>query len=112
VINEFKAFFTLFQQGKLLTNSTTWKNRTTAANAVGALIGAGIIVARGFGYDLHLDTETTQALGAGVFACYSVYNAVITTITSAKVGVPPSAGDGPSTEPTASFVTTADSLRN
>ena len=104
MITEFKAFFDLFHQGKQLANSATWKNRTIATNTLVTVLGAAAIVAKGFGYDLHLDDQTIQALGAGAVAVYGLYNAVITVITSAKVGLPPdgeagSPGAGPMADP-------------
>jgi fructose-1-phosphate kinase PfkB-like protein len=105
VIQEFQAFFTLFQQGKSLANAATWKNRTVATNALVAVIGAGTLIAKGFGYDLHLDQQTVEALGAGVAAAVAVFNSVMHVISSDKVGLPakPAAlggvGDGTTTGP-------------
>ena len=89
MIKEFKAFFDLFQQGKQLTNSATWKNRQTATNAMGVVLSAGFVIAGGFGYVVPIDDATLSAAAAGIVALYGVFNSVLTTITSAKVGLPP-----------------------
>jgi hypothetical protein len=88
MIQEFQAFFTLFQQGKSLTDSGTWKNRTVAMNTLVAVLGAGTVVAKGFGYDLSLDSETVHNLAAGVVAAVTIANSVMHVITSDKVGLP------------------------
>lgn len=95
MIQAFQAFFTLFKQGKQLTNSATWKNRTIATNSLVAVLGAAVAIAKGFGYDLHLDEQTVSALGAGIAAAVCVVNSVMHVITSAKVGLPADDAHGP-----------------
>ncbi len=87
MIKEFRAFFTLFQQGKQLANSAAWKNHQIKANTIAGLIAAAIVIAGGFGYHIAIDEATLQDVGAGVVAIYSVVNTVLTVITSAKVGI-------------------------
>lgn len=87
MIKEFQAFFTLFQQGKQLTNSKLWKDRQNASNVLTAVLGAAVVVAGGFGYVVPVDQNTLAAAAGGIAALVGVFNAVITTITSAKVGV-------------------------
>jgi hypothetical protein len=100
MIQEFQAFFVVFHQGKQLANSATWKNRTIATNTLIAVLGAAVAIAKGFGYDLHLDDQTLSALGAGVVAVVGVVNSVMHVATSDKVGLPPAAGAGPATDAT------------
>ena len=88
MIQEFQAFFVAFRQGKALANSATWKNRTVAANALVALLGAAIAIAKGFGYDIQLDDATVSALGGGIAAFVCVANSVMHIATSDKVGLP------------------------
>ena len=89
MIDEFKAFFAVFQQGKELANATTWKNRQMAAGAIAGLLGSALVIAKGFGYAIPLDQDTVEALAGGIAALYSAINVVLTTATSARVGVPP-----------------------
>ncbi len=98
MISQFQAFFTLFRQGKQLANSATWKNRTIAANALLALLGAALAVARGFGYDIQVDPDTLKALAAGIPAAVAFGNTVMHVITSAKVGLPSIGGAGPAAD--------------
>lgn len=89
MIKEFQAFFTLFQKGKELTNAATWKNRTIAANALTAVLGAALVIANGYGYKIELDQTLIESLSAGIVAAYGVVNVVMHVITSSKVGVGP-----------------------
>lgn len=89
MIEEFKAFFTVFQQGKQLANATTWKNRQMAAGAIAGVLGSALVIAKGFGYAIPLDQDTVEALAGGIAAAYSAVNVVLTAATSARVGVPP-----------------------
>ena len=87
MIKEFQAFFTLFKQGKALANSAAWKNRTIAANSLTAVLGAALVIGKGFGYDIHLDEQTVEALAGGIAAAVAAVNAVMHVVTSDKVGV-------------------------
>ena len=98
MIPQFQAFFTLFHQGKQLANSATWKNRTMAANALVAVLGAALAIAKGFGYDIQLDRDTLTALAAGIPAAVAFFNTVMHVITSAKVGLSPDSGAGPAAD--------------
>jgi len=88
MISEFRAFFAAFQQGKQLASSKTWKNRQIAAGALTSFLGAAIVIAKGFGYDLQIDQATLEAFAGGVAAVYGVFNAIIAATTSKTVGVP------------------------
>jgi hypothetical protein len=94
-------FFELFKEGKEITNATTWKNRTIATNAVLALLGTALALAKAFGFKLELDSETLQGLAAGTVAVVTAVNAVMHTITSARVGVSSNSGSNPPEGPTA-----------
>jgi hypothetical protein len=87
MIKEFKAFFTLFQKGKELADAAAWKNHQIKANSVVAVLSAGLVIAAGFGFTAHIDQETLNAAGAGIVAIVSVFNAILTVVTSARVGV-------------------------
>lgn len=86
MIKEFKAFFELFQRGKELTNAAVWKNRQIAGNAVAGLLSAGIVIGGGFDININIDQQTINAAGAGIAAIVGIANAVLTAITSKKVG--------------------------
>jgi uncharacterized membrane protein len=94
VIAEYAAFLTLFRQGKCLADSATWKNRTVATNLLVGVIGALLVIAKAFGYDVHIDHDTIEALAGGVAAAVAVGNSVMHVITSDKVGLPAVGGAG------------------
>ena len=94
-------FFELFKEGKEVTNAATWKSRTIATNAVLALLGTALGLAKAFGFKLELDNDTLQGLAAGAVAVVTAINAVMHTITSARVGLSSNSGSGPTNGPTA-----------
>jgi len=85
-------FFELFKEGKEVADPATWKNRTIATNAILALLGTALGLAKVFGFNVSLDSDTTQNLAAGVVAIVTAANAVMHTITSARVGVSSNSG--------------------
>ncbi len=98
MIPQLQAFFTLFHQGRELANSATWKNRTMATNALIAALGAALVVAKEFGYDIQIDQQTLTALAGGIPAAVCLFNTVMHVITSAKVGLPTNGGSGPAAD--------------
>ena len=87
MIAEFKAFFTAFQKGKEVADPTKWKTNQITVNTLVALLGSFIVIAGGFGYNLHIDEDTLTKLCSGILAAVSVVNTVLTCITSTKVGI-------------------------
>ena len=94
-------FFELFREGKEITNATTWKNRTVAANAIIAFLGTLLAIGRGFGFSVLIDDATIANVGAGIVALVTAINAVMHTITSARIGLSSNGGSGPTEKPTA-----------
>jgi hypothetical protein len=94
LLTSIPKFFELFKEGKEVANPATWKNRTVATNAVLALIGTALALAKGFGYSLDLDNDTIQNLAAGVVAFVGLGNGIMHVVTSKKVGLPSNSGTG------------------
>ena len=74
MIDAFKAFFTMYQQGKELTNKEVWRNRARAANVLAIFISAVLVVANGAGYNFNVDQDTINAIAGGVAALVGVFN--------------------------------------
>jgi hypothetical protein len=89
------AFFQLFKEGNELANAATWKNRTIATNVCVAFFGTLLALAKNFGHDFPIDQETLASLGAGVVAAVAAINAIMHTITSARVGLPSDSSGSP-----------------
>jgi hypothetical protein len=71
--------------GWVLRNPEAWKNRTVTVNALTALFGLVLALAKEVaGYDLNLPDDVVAAAGLVV---WGVFNAWSTLATSAKVGV-------------------------
>src|SRR5574337_36543 len=77
----------LFRQGKELANAKAWKEGGIAAN-LAAFIGAAVVVAGGFGYDLNISDAVVNQAAAGIAALFCLGNAIVHVITSSKVGLP------------------------
>lgn len=101
MLKNLPKFFELFREGKEVTNAATWKNRTIATNAILALLGTVLALAKNFGFNVSLDSETTQNLAAGFVAVVTAANAVMHTITSARVGLSSNGGGDSAKGPTA-----------
>lgn len=87
MIAEFKAFFTVFQQGKELANAAKWKKKQISVNNLVAFFSAILLIAGGFGYKIPIDEITLTQLSSGILAAFSIGNGILTCITSSKVGV-------------------------
>lgn len=80
--------FTALKVGYALRDSSVWKNRQTAVNAIAAVLSALLAIAQGLGYGFAVDNETLVAVSGGIWAIVGVFNAWATVATSAKVGLP------------------------
>lgn len=97
MIQSYMAFFQAFQAGKELANAKTWKQRQLLGTALATFLGAGVVIAKGFGYDIPLDDATLHQIGDAVAVLVGAGNVVLTVVTSQKLGLPAkggAAGDG------------------
>lgn len=78
------AIFKLFKAGEEVSNAAAWSNATAIANLLIALLAVGAA----WGFRVDLDSNTVQALAAGVVALLTAFNAVVHTVTDHRVGVP------------------------
>lgn len=72
--------------GWILRNPATWKNRTVAVNALVALFGVALAVAKEFGYEVILSDDIVSAAALVV---WGVFNAWSTAATTDKIGLLP-----------------------
>lgn len=86
MLNKLKLLFAAFQQGKEIANPVAWKEHQVTAAKIATFLSLLLLIAKGFGHDLPVDSETLVGIGAGI---YAIGNYVITTITSKKVGLAP-----------------------
>lgn len=92
-IKQIPQFFDLFKQGRELANAATWKNRTIATNIIVAMLGTLLVILQNAGIGIVLDQATLAGIGAGVVSSVAAFNAVMHTISSAKVGVSSDSGN-------------------
>ena len=67
-------FFELFKEGKEIANAATWKSRTIATNAILALLGTVLVLAKSYGFNvlllLLLSTQSCTQLRQQGLACH------------------------------------------
>ena len=87
MINEYKAFVDAFQKGKMIKSAVQAKNFQLLGNSVAGLLTALLIISQGLGYHIPVDSQTVQSIGAGIGSIWFMVNAVITVVTTDKIGV-------------------------
>ena len=75
----------LFRKGQVVADPEKWKNRQVTATVLGAVIVAGANTATAFGYPIPVDIDTANTIAVGLI---SVLNAVMTYVTTDKIGLP------------------------
>jgi hypothetical protein len=85
-------FFDLFKEGKELANAATWKNRTILVNVLTSLLVTLVALAKVYGYDFKMGDQTLQQIATALVVIFGAGNAVMHTITSARVGVQANGG--------------------
>lgn len=90
---------TAMRKGRQLANVETWKNRTVAVNALGALLAAVLGIASALGYPIPLDAEQIDALAVVLVTVVGLFNGWSTLVTSTKVGVPDRSPPDPQSGP-------------
>ena len=88
-MEKISAFLELFQKGKGVANPEAWKTQQNVTASLVAVLSAGLVIAKVFGYDFNIDQETLGAVCGGLGAAYGIYNLVLTTITTKKIGTAP-----------------------
>lgn len=77
----------LFRQGVAVSDPKKWKERQITATVLAGVVLAVVNVLGAFGYALPIDTETANAIAAGIIA---VVNVILSITTTDKVGLPSS----------------------
>jgi len=88
MIKEYTAFLEVFNKGKMIKNAVMAKNVQLFSSAVGSFLIAVNVIATGMGYHIPLDDATLTQVGGGIGSVYLFVNAIITVVTSEKVGLP------------------------
>ncbi len=95
-LERLKAFYNLFKQGQCVTNPEFWKGvQSKGQPALASIILSLVALTKGTKYEVHMDPVTASFIGGGLFA---LSNWMLTTVTSAKVGMRPSSADLPPIE--------------
>lgn len=83
-MSKLSALWGLFRQGQAVTDPKLWKERQIKATVLAGVLLAVVNVVKAFGYEIPIDTETANAIAAGIIAAVNV---VFTITTTEKVGV-------------------------
>lgn len=76
----------LFKKGYSLTNAASWKTRQNKINNLVTFIGILTGIASLFGYNISIDPTQLPIIITFFFSIFGVFNTIVTTITSTKVG--------------------------
>lgn len=88
-MNKLSAILAALRYGSALSDSATWKHRQNLLNALVGLLGAGIVLAGLFGVNLNVSSEDIATIAGAIATVYGLFNPVITTATTDKIGLPP-----------------------
>lgn len=75
------------KKGESVANPEAWKTQQNITASLVAVFSAGLAIAKVFGYDIQIDSETMVALCGGMGAAYGIYNLIVTTISTKKIGM-------------------------
>lgn len=94
MLSRVKALWSVFKAGEEVADSAKWKGRQITVTMIAGLIIALVHLAKVFGYEIPIDSDTATAIAGGVLA---IANVVLTLVTSKKIGLrtkqPPVSGD-------------------
>jgi hypothetical protein len=107
MFEKLKAFYGVFQSGKMVANPLAWKKGQMTGGLVAAFIGALITVAKVFDYDIHLDDEQIVQIGGAIVAIFGLFNAGATVATTDKFGLQPTGNEVPKSDSASSQVLSA-----
>ena len=85
MLEKLKAFYALFEQGKVVANPAAWKAHQITATMLGGLFIAIVQMLKVFGHELPIDSDTATSIAGGIIAAVNV---VLTVTTSKSVGLP------------------------
>ena len=85
MLEKMKALLSLFKQGSAVADPAKWKNRQISVTMLAGLIIAIVQLARAFGHEIPIDTDTATAIAGGFIA---VFNTIFTVVTSKHAGLP------------------------
>lgn len=88
MFEKLRAFYSVFQAGKVVANPAAWKRGQMTGGLVAGLLGALIAFAKVFGYDIPLSDEQLLQIGGAAVAVFGLFNAGATVATTDKLGLP------------------------
>lgn len=96
MLEKIKAFYRVFTIGQSVANPAAWKLGKITGDMVAALLSALVVLARAFGYDLHISDSDLLQLGGSVVILYAAISSASTVASTTVIGLPPLKQDRPS----------------
>lgn len=87
MFNKLRALWALFHQGEEIANAATWKNSAIAVNTLTSFFVAIIGIMTAWGYNIDISKENLEKVASGIIGIIGIYNAIMHTISSNKVGL-------------------------
>lgn len=109
MVSKLKALWSLFKAGEAVADPAKWKARQITTTMLAGLIVAAVQLAKVFGLEIPIDTETATVIAAGLLA---VVNTILTITTSKTVGLPSDKQALPELQQTASSKGAQDAMQD
>ena len=88
-MNKIAALWNLFRKGESVSNPQAWTTGQVTGSMVGGFLGAGLVVAKLFGYSIPLTDDQLVTIGGAVVAIVGLFvHPAIAALTSPGVGLP------------------------
>lgn len=85
MFEKLSSLYDLFRKGESVADPEKWKHGQIAATTLAGVFMAVVKLAKGFGYDLHIDETASLSIAGGII---TVVNIVLTFTTSKSIGLP------------------------
>jgi len=88
-MNKIAALWNLFRKGESVSNPQAWTTGQVTGSMVGGFLGAGLVVAKLFGYSIPLTDDQLVTIGGAVVAIVGLFvHPAISIVTSTAAGLP------------------------
>ena len=88
MFEKLKDFYALFTAGQSVENAIRLKKTQIYGGAFAGFLGALVVLAKVFGYDLPITDEQLVQLGGACATLFGMYNAGATVASTDKLGLP------------------------
>lgn len=88
-MNKLLAALNVYRKGSVVANPAAWKSGQITGSLLAGFFGAGIALAKTFGYELPISDDQLLTIGGAIVAIAGLFiNPTATIVSSDKVGLP------------------------